>query len=192
MAKTECRWESPNQWSEWVEWLAAGLHARNRWRLSVILLGMLFATGRRTVTTWLRAAGVSTEFDDYYYCLASVGRKTNSVSTQLLVLALRILPLRERLLAVIDQLVRGGNSVVVIEHNLDFIKCADHVIDLGPEGGAQGGEVVAQGTPEDLLEALATSHTARYLAPYLADNAKAGESKFGQEGKVFAWTGDNN
>jgi len=102
MAKTECRWESPNQWSEWVEWLAAGLHARNRWRLSVILLGMLFATGRRTVTTWLRAAGVSTEFDDYYYCLASVGRKTNSVSTQLLVLALRVLPLRERLLAVID------------------------------------------------------------------------------------------
>lgn len=98
----------------------------------------------------------------------------------------------ERLLAVIDQLVRDGNSVVVIEHNLDFIKCADHVIDLGPEGGAQGGEVVAQGTPEDLLEALATSHTARYLAPYLADNAKAGKSKFGQEGKVFAWTGDNN
>ncbi len=102
MAKTECRWESPNQWSEWVEWLAAGLHARNRWRLPVILLGMLFANGRRTVTTWLRAAGVSDDFQGYFYYLACIGRKANSVATPLLVLALRILPLRERLLAVID------------------------------------------------------------------------------------------
>jgi len=102
MANTKCRWESPNQWSEWAEWLAAGLHARNRWRLSVILLGMLFANGRRTVTTWLRAAGVSNDFQDYYYFLASIGRKTNSVATPLLVLVLRMLPLPERLLVVID------------------------------------------------------------------------------------------
>lgn len=55
MAKAECRWESPEPWSQWSEWLAAGLHARNRWRLPVLMVGMLFAGGRRTVTTWLRA-----------------------------------------------------------------------------------------------------------------------------------------
>ncbi len=55
MAKAECRWKSPEQWSQWSVWLAAGLHGRNRWRLPVLLLGMLFAGGRRTVTTWPRA-----------------------------------------------------------------------------------------------------------------------------------------
>jgi hypothetical protein len=82
--------------------LAAGLHARNRWRLPVLLTGVLFAHGRRTVTTWLRAAGVSADFQDYFYFLAALGRKTNSVATQLLVLLLRILPLPNRILAVID------------------------------------------------------------------------------------------
>ena len=70
MAKTGCRWKCPEQWSEWSEWLAAGLHARNRWRLPVLLVGILFAQGRRTVTSWLRAAGVSDDFQDYYYFLA--------------------------------------------------------------------------------------------------------------------------
>ena len=61
-----------------------GLHdARHRWRLPVLLVGMLFARGRRTVTTWLRAAGISDDYDDYYYFLASVGRKSESVATQL-------------------------------------------------------------------------------------------------------------
>ena len=64
MANSKCRWECPDQWSEWSEWLAAGLHARNRWRLPVLLTGILFASGRRTVTTWLRAAGVSVDFQD--------------------------------------------------------------------------------------------------------------------------------
>ena len=59
MAKSGCHWKCPDQWAEWSEWLAAGLHARNHWRLPVLLLGILFAQGRRTVTTWLRAAGVS-------------------------------------------------------------------------------------------------------------------------------------
>ncbi len=59
MANSKCRWKAPNQWDEWSQWLAAGLHARNRWRLPVLLLGILFASGRRTVTSWLRAAGVS-------------------------------------------------------------------------------------------------------------------------------------
>jgi hypothetical protein len=63
---------------------------------------MLFAGGRRTVTTWLRAAGVSDDFQDYYYCLAALGRKSESVANQLVTLILRTLPLPERLLLVID------------------------------------------------------------------------------------------
>ena len=51
MAKSECRWESPDEWSQWSAWLAAGLHARNRWRLPVLLMGILSADGCRTVTT---------------------------------------------------------------------------------------------------------------------------------------------
>ncbi len=102
MAKPECRWESPQDWAEWSEWLAGGLHGRNRWRLPVLLTGILFARGRRTVTTWLRAAGISTDYADYYYFLAALGRKTESVATRLLVLVLRVLPLPPRLLAVID------------------------------------------------------------------------------------------
>ena len=81
-------WKCPDDWSEWSQWLAAGLHARNRWRLPVLLVGILFANGRRTVTSWLRAAGVSDDFCDYYYFLASVGRKTNSIATQLVALIL--------------------------------------------------------------------------------------------------------
>jgi DDE superfamily endonuclease len=102
MAESKCRWESPEQWSEWSGWLAAGLHARNRWRLAIVLLGMLFAGGRRTVTTWLRAAGVTDDYQDYYYFLASVGRKTDSIATRLLALIFFVLPLPKRLLLVID------------------------------------------------------------------------------------------
>jgi len=102
MANSGCRWQCPEQWSEWSEWLAAGLHARSRWRLPVLLMGMLFASGRRTVTAWLRAAGAGDDFQDYYYFLAALGRKTNSVATQLTLLVLRTLPLPERLLLVID------------------------------------------------------------------------------------------
>ncbi len=102
MAKQDCRWECPDQWTEWSEWLSAGLHARNRWRLPVLLSGILLASGRRTVTTWLRAAGISDDFDDYYYFLAVVGGKTKSIATQLVLLVLRVLPLPARLLLVID------------------------------------------------------------------------------------------
>ena len=102
MANPICRWKRPEQWSEWNEWLAAGLHARNRWRLPVLLTGILFASGRRTVTTWLRAAGVSDDFQDYYYFLAALGRKIEPVATQLTLLVLRMLPLPKRLLLVID------------------------------------------------------------------------------------------
>jgi excinuclease ABC subunit A len=60
--------------------------------------------------------------------------------------------------------------VVVIEHNLDVIKTADWIIDLGPEGGHRGGHIVAEGTPEDVAT-VAASHTARYLAPLLDKKA---------------------
>jgi len=95
-------WKCPDQWSEWSEWLSAGLRARNRWRLPVLLVGILFANGRRTVTSWLRAAGICDDFDDYYYFLAGLGRKAKSVATQLVTLVLRTLPLPECLLLVID------------------------------------------------------------------------------------------
>ena len=98
MAAARC----PQEWSEWSEWLAAGLHGRNRWRLSVILGGMLFARGRRTVTTWLRAAGVGLGFASYYYFIAAVGRKGKSVATQLLALLLQRLPLPDRVLLALD------------------------------------------------------------------------------------------
>ncbi len=70
------------------------------------------------------------------------------------------------LLKVLHQLRDAGNTIVVIEHNLDVIKTADWVIDMGPEGGAGGGQLVAQGTPEQVA-ANPASHTGRYLAPYL-------------------------
>ena len=71
-----------------------------------------------------------------------------------------------RLLDVLNKLVDQGNTIVVIEHHLDVIKSADHVIDLGPEGGDGGGEVVAQGTPEEVSKVKA-SHTGHYLAAIL-------------------------
>jgi excinuclease ABC subunit A len=68
----------------------------------------------------------------------------------------------ERLLESLNRLVDAGHSVLLIEHHLDVIKTADHVIDLGPEGGHAGGEVVATGTPEDIV-ACAASYTGRFL-----------------------------
>ena len=81
----------------------------------------------------------------------------------------------QQLIEVLQRLVDGGNTVIVIEHNLDVIKTADYVIDLGPEGGDKGGMVVACGTPEDIA-ACETSYTGRYLKPLLkvADAENAG------------------
>ena len=76
-----------------------------------------------------------------------------------------------KLLEVLHRLVEQGNSVVVIEHNLDVIKTADHIVDLGPEGGVRGGEVVAAGTPEEVAE-VAGSYTGQYLKPMLAKSAE--------------------
>jgi excinuclease ABC subunit A len=73
----------------------------------------------------------------------------------------------ERLLGVLHRLVDAGNTILVIEHNLDVIKTADWIIDLGPEGGEYGGEVIAEGTPEDVAR-VARSYTGQFLRRTLA------------------------
>ncbi len=77
----------------------------------------------------------------------------------------------EKLLEVLHLLVDQGNTVLVIEHNLEVIKTADWIIDLGPEGGTGGGEIIAEGAPEDVARAP-RSHTGRYLAPHLKQRAE--------------------
>jgi len=73
----------------------------------------------------------------------------------------------QRLLDVLNKLVDQGNTVVIIEHNLDVVKTADWVIDLGPEGGDEGGRVVATGTPEELARRAERSYTGQFLRPLL-------------------------
>lgn len=79
----------------------------------------------------------------------------------------------KRLLEILQRLCEGGSSVLVIEHNLDVIKTADYIVDLGPEGGNRGGTVVATGTPEEVA-AVAGSYTGQYLKPILE---RAGEER---------------
>ena len=69
----------------------------------------------------------------------------------------------KRLLEVLHSLVDKGNTVIVIEHNLEVIKTADHIIDLGPEGGEKGGKIIAEGSPEILLVKFKNSYTSQYL-----------------------------
>jgi excinuclease ABC subunit A len=78
----------------------------------------------------------------------------------------------EHLLGVLGRLVDAGNTVVVIEHNLDVIKTADWIIDLGPEGGEAGGEIVATGRPEDVA-ANPASYTGQHLRPLLGARERA-------------------
>ncbi|MEA2436054.1 MAG: excinuclease subunit, partial [Thermoleophilaceae bacterium] len=78
----------------------------------------------------------------------------------------------QRLLEMLQRLVDQGNSVVVIEHNIDVIKVADRIIDLGPEGGEEGGKIVAAGTPEDVA-AVPASYTGRFLADVVRPSKKA-------------------
>ncbi|MBI3158698.1 MAG: excinuclease ABC subunit UvrA [Chloroflexi bacterium] len=77
-----------------------------------------------------------------------------------------------KLINVIHRLTDQGNTVVIIEHNMDIIKVADHIIDLGPEGGGRGGQVVAEGTPEEVAE-VEGSYTGRFLRPFLGMGEKA-------------------
>ena len=75
--------------------------------------------------------------------------------------------LSEKLLLAFTELIKLGHTIVVIEHNLDVIKCADWLIDLGPEGGKYRGQIMYQGVPEGILE-IKESHTSRYLANKMA------------------------
>jgi excinuclease ABC subunit A len=89
----------------------------------------------------------------------------------------------KKLISVLDDLVAKGNTVVVIEHNLDVIKCADYIIDLGPEGGSAGGRIVAAGTPEEVA-AVEESHTGRYLrSRVVSGTAVKGAGKMGAKAK---------
>ncbi|MBE7076122.1 MAG: excinuclease ABC subunit UvrA [Clostridiales bacterium] len=72
----------------------------------------------------------------------------------------------KKLISILERLIGNGNSVVVIEHNLDVIKCADYIIDIGPEGGDEGGTVVATGTPEEIIK-VKNSYTGKFLKPIL-------------------------
>lgn len=72
----------------------------------------------------------------------------------------------DKLVKILHQLADSGNTVLIIEHNLDIIKCADYIIDLGPEGGEGGGTIVARGTPEQLAKCK-DSYTGKYLARLL-------------------------
>lgn len=100
--KCTTNWNPPEDWSEWVNWLSLGLHGRSRWRLPLILMGLLLANGRRTVTAWLRAAGLSAEFREYYYFLYSVGQRIPQVAERLLLLLLTRLPGGDRVLLALD------------------------------------------------------------------------------------------
>jgi excinuclease ABC subunit A len=92
----------------------------------------------------------------------------------------------QRLLEVLQRLVDAGNSVVVIEHNLDVIKCADRLIDMGPEGGEEGGMVIAAGTPEEVA-AERSSHTGEFLRDLLVPRRKvSSRSRAGKAKKTRA------
>jgi excinuclease ABC subunit A len=93
-----------------------------------------------------------------------------------------------KLLVVLGRLVDQGNSVVVIEHNLDVIKTADWVIDMGPEGGSGGGLVVAQGTPEQIAT-VAASHTGRFLKEVLAGRGTSGQAAVAPQTTASKTTG---
>lgn len=96
-------YRAPREWEEWIDWLAAGLHGRSRWRLSVLMMGLVFAGGRRVVAAWLRTAGLSADYQDYYFFLQSIGRRWPELGRRVLVLVLRrVLAKHKRVLLAID------------------------------------------------------------------------------------------
>jgi hypothetical protein len=96
-------YHAPADWQDWSEWLAAGLHGRSRWRLSILLMGVLYATGRRVVTSWLRAAGVTDDYRNYYFFLQSIGSRWYELGWRVLTLVIeRALHDQSRVLLGID------------------------------------------------------------------------------------------
>lgn len=93
---------APEDWQEWVAWLKPAMHSRTQWRLPLVLLGLLFARGRRTVTSWLRAQGITTEYYEYYYFLGSLGGKIEPLATALFLQLLKRLPVGDRVLLALD------------------------------------------------------------------------------------------
>ncbi|OZU88775.1 excinuclease ABC subunit A [Virgibacillus indicus] len=93
----------------------------------------------------------------------------------------------KRLLKVLQRLVDNGDTVLIIEHNLDVIKTADHIIDLGPEGGDRGGQIIAAGTPEQIVKEEA-SYTGKYLMPVLERDRKRTEEAVAEKEKVGSGT----
>ena len=79
----------------------------------------------------------------------------------------------EKLLHVVQKLIDKGNTFIIIEHNMDVIKTADYIIDIGPEGGKHGGQIIAQGTPEEVSRSM-ESFTARFLRSYVSEDVLAG------------------
>jgi hypothetical protein len=96
------RYRSPTNWQEWSEYLAAGLSGDHIEMMPILLAGILFGRGRRTVSSWLRAAGIRRDYEDYYYLLSSLGRKTSALATRVFELVLAELDLPDVLTAVID------------------------------------------------------------------------------------------
>jgi len=96
-------YHAPQEWKEWSEWLAAGLDGRSRWRLPVLMMGLVFGNGRRVVASWIRAAGLSLDYQDYYYFLQSVGRCWEELGRRVLILVLtHVVKDLPRLVAAID------------------------------------------------------------------------------------------
>src|SRR5438132_3132031 len=96
------QWHLPAELVLWITELSWPLHRRLRWRLLPLITGMLFARGRRTVASWLRAAGLGQDYQDYYYFLGSLGRKVKSMASSLLRLAVSVIAPGERLLFALD------------------------------------------------------------------------------------------
>ena len=92
-----------------------------------------------------------------------------------------------KLLLVIQRLADAGNTLVVIEHNLEVLKCADWLVDLGPEGGERGGTIVASGTPEDVVK-VSASHTGKALKPLLKTKKKTSRKTTRKLGKKTGTT----
>src|SRR4051812_1812905 len=96
------QWYLPAELVLWITQLSQPLHGHLRWRLLPLITGMLFARGRRTVSSWLRAAGLGRDYWDYYYFLGSLGRKAKYIASALLRLAVSVIVPGERLLFALD------------------------------------------------------------------------------------------
>lgn len=101
-AQSQAFHRTPVEWSEWVKYLAAGLRSDTRWRLGVLLMGVLMARGRRTVTSWLRAARIVHKWDQYYYFISSVARKSSVLAERLMLLVAKVVQLPDVVNLVLD------------------------------------------------------------------------------------------